>query len=49
MTIRELQNQLLELKRSSASNSVAAAVLSLQQEIAKPSPVFDPYRALEGL
>ena len=49
MTIRELQNQLLELKRSSASNSVTAALLSLQQELAKPLPVFDPYRALAGL
>lgn len=42
MTVRELQNQLLELKRTSASNSVAAA-------LAKPPPVFDPYKALAGL
>jgi len=49
MTVRELQNQLLELKRTSASNSVAAALLSLQQELAKPPPVFDPYKALAGL
>ena len=49
MTVRELQNELLELKRSSASNSVAAALLSLQQELSKPPPVFDPYRALAGL
>ena len=49
MTVRELQNELLELKRSSASNTVAAALLSLQQELAKPPPVFDPYRALAGL
>ena len=49
MTFRELQNQLLELKRSYASNSVAAALMSLQQELAKPPPVFDPYRALAGL
>ena len=49
MTVRELQNQLLELKRSSASNSVAVALMSLQQELARPPPVFDPYRALAGL
>ena len=49
MTIRELQNQLLELKRNSASDSVAAALLSLQQELSKPRPVFDPYKALAGL
>ena len=49
MTIRELQNQLMELKRTSASNSVGAAPLSLQQELAKPPPVFDPYKALAGL
>ena len=49
MTISELQNQLLELKRSSASNSVAVALMSLQQELARPPPVFDPYRALAGL
>ena len=49
MTIRELQNQLLELKRSSASNSVVVALMSLQQELAPPPPVFDPYRALAGL
>ena len=49
MTVRELQNELLELKRSSASNTVAAALLSLQQELAKPPPVFDHYRALAGL
>ena len=49
MTVRELQNELLELKRSSASNSVATALFSLQQELAKPPPVFDPYRALAGL
>jgi len=49
MTVRELQNQLLESKRSSASNSVGAALLSLQQELAKPPPVFDPYKALAGL
>ena len=49
MTVRELQNELLELKRSSASNTVAAALLSLQQELAKPPPGFDPYRALAGL
>ena len=49
MTIRELQNQLLELKRSSASNSVVVALMSLQQELARPPPVFDPYRALAGL
>ena len=49
MTIRELQNQLLELKRSSASNPVAVALMSLQQELARPPPVFDPYRALSGL
>lgn len=42
MTVRELQNQLMELKRTSASNSVGAALLSLQQELAKPPPVFDP-------
>ena len=49
LTIRELQNQLLQLKRTSASNSVGAALLSLQQELAKPPPVFDPYKALAGL
>ena len=49
MTIRELQNQLLELKRTSASNSVGTALFSLQQELAKPTPVFDPYKALAGL
>ena len=49
MTVRELQNQLLELKRSSASNSVAVALMSLQQELVRPRPVFDPYRALAGL
>ena len=49
MTVRELQKQLLELKRSSASNSVAAALMSLQQELAKPPPVFDHFRALAGL
>ena len=49
MTVRELQNQLMELKRTSASNSVGAALLSLQQELAKPPPVFDPYKALAGL
>ena len=49
MTITELQNQLLELKRTSGSNSVAAALLSLQQELAKPPPVFQPYKALAGL
>ena len=53
MTDRELQNQLLEVKRSSASNPVAAALMpaltSLQQELAKPPPEFDPYRALAGL
>ena len=42
MTIRELQNQLLELKSSSASNSVVVALMSLQQELAPPLPVFDP-------
>lgn len=46
---RELQNQLMELKRASASNSVEAALMSLQQELTKPPPVFDPYRALAGL
>ena len=45
MTIRELQSQLLELKRTSATNSVGAALFSL----AKPPPVFDPYKALTGL
>ena len=49
MTVRELQNQLLEFKRTSASNSVGAALFSLQQELAKPPPVFDPYKALTGL
>ncbi|KAK2549874.1 hypothetical protein P5673_029581 [Acropora cervicornis] len=49
MTVRELQNQPLELKRTSASNSVGAALFSLQQELAKPPPVFDPYKALAGL
>ena len=49
MTVRELQNQLLELKRTSASNSVGAALFILQQELAKPPPVFDPYKALAGL
>ena len=49
MTVRELQNQLLELKRNSASGSVAAALLSLQQELSKPRPVFDPYKAVTGL
>ena len=49
MTVRELQNELLELKRSSASNSVSAALFPLQQELAKPPPVFDPYKALAGL
>ena len=49
MTVRELQNQLMELKRTSAFNSVGAALLSLQQELAKPPPVFDPYKALAGL
>ena len=48
MTVRELQNQLLELKRTSASNSVGTALFSLQQELAKPAPVFDPYKALAG-
>ena len=43
MTVRELQNQLLELKRNSASDSVAAALLSLQQELSKLRPLFDPY------
>ena len=42
MTVRELQNQPLELKRTSVSNSVGAALLSLQQELAKPPPVFEP-------
>ena len=49
MTIRELQNQLLELKRTSGSNSITAALFSLQQELAKPPPVFEPYKALAGL
>ena len=49
MTVRELQNQLLELKRTSASNSVGDALFSLQQELAKPPPVFDPYKAVAGL
>ena len=49
MTIRELQNQLMELKKTSASNSVAAALMSLQQELTKPKQVFDPYKALAGL
>ena len=49
MTVRELQNQLLEVKRTSASNSVGAARFTLQQELAKPPPVFDPYKALAGL
>ena len=49
MTIRELQNQLLELKRTSTSNSVGTALFALQQELAKPTPVFDPYKALAGL
>ena len=49
MTVRELQNQLLELKRNSASGSVAAVLLSLQKELSKLSPVFDPYKALVGL
>ena len=49
MTARELQNQLLELKKSSASNPVAVALMSLQQELIRPPPVFDPYRALAGL
>ena len=48
MTVRELQNQLLELKRNSASDSVVAALLSLQQELSKPRPLFDPYKALAG-
>ena len=43
------QNQLLDLERRSASNSVAAALLSLQQELAKPPPVFDSYKALAQL
>ena len=49
MTIRELQNQLLELKRTSTSNSVGTALFALQQELAKPTSVFDPYKALAGL
>ena len=49
MSVRELQNPLLELKRSSAYNSVGADLLSLQQELAKPPPVFDPYNTLVGL
>ena len=48
MTIRELQNQLLELKRSSVSNSVAVALSSFQQELTKLPLVFDRYRALAG-
>ena len=43
------QNQLLDLERRSASNSVGAALLSLQQELAKPPPVFDSYKALAQL
>ena len=49
MTFHELHNQLLELKRTSMAKSMAAALLSLQQELAKPSPVFEPYKALVGL
>ena len=49
MTVRELQNELMELKRTSASNSIGAALLSLQQELAEPPLVFDPYKALTGL
>ena len=49
MTVKELQNQLLELKRTSASNSVGAALFFLQQELAKPPTVFDTYNALAGL
>ena len=49
MTVRELQNQLLKLKRSSPSNSVAAALMSLQRELAKPPPVLDHFRVVAGL
>ena len=31
------------------AKSVAATLLSLQQELAKPPPVFEPYKALVGL
>jgi len=36
MTVREIQNQLLELKKMSISNSVADSLLFHQQELAKP-------------
>ena len=49
VTVKELQGHLKKLKRASASNSVVVALMSLQQELAKPPPVFDPYRALTGL
>jgi len=45
VTVKELQGHLKKLKRTSASNSVAVALMSFQQEFATPPPVFDPYRA----
>ena len=49
MTVKELQHQLKELKRTSTSHSVTVAIMSLQQELTKPPAVFDPYRALARL
>ena len=42
MTVKELQGHLKKLKRTSASNSVAVALMSLQQEFSKPPPVLTP-------
>ena len=49
VTVKELQGHLKKLKRTSASNSVAVALMSLQQQFGKRPPVFDPYRALTEL
>ena len=49
MTVKELQHQLKELKRTSTSHSVTVALMSLQQELTKPPAVFDPYWALARL
>ena len=50
MIVRELQNQLLELKRTYASNSVGAALfLSSNKSLLSLPRCFDPYKALAGL
>ena len=48
MTVKELQYQLKEIKCTSTSNSVAAALVPFQKELTKHPTVFDPYRPLSG-